>query len=193
MYPRHPAEAVAPLVTGGPASRTAPGVDAPRPGNRCYDAPVKKWLRKKLIDPLKAQLAQGVTPARLAMALALGAVLGVFPVLGFTTLLCGIVAAGLRLNQPAIQVANYAMSAVQLVLFVPFLEGGARMFGQPPVGISVDQLKRELSVDVLATVSHYAAANLRAVVLWAILAGPVAAVLFVLLWRFLRFVHVKRV
>lgn len=144
------------------------------------------FLQRRLIDPLRAQLTQGVTPSRLALALSLGVVLGVVPILGITTLLCGVVAAVLKLNQPAVQVANYAAYPVQLVLFVPFFHLGAWIFRQPPVTFTVAQLRAELREDRLGTLAHYAGANLRAVAAWALIAPLVVGVLFVVLRPVLR-------
>jgi uncharacterized protein (DUF2062 family) len=142
---------------------------------------VKAFLHGRLVAPLKAQLTQGVTPGRLALALSLGIVLGLFPVLGVTTLLCGVVAAALKLNQPAVQVANFAAYPVQLALFVPFFHAGARLFGQPPLDITVKQLRAEVHADRWGTIVHYAGANLRAVAAWALVAPLVAGLLYVVL------------
>ena len=147
---------------------------------------MRNFLRRRVMEPLRAQLTQGVTPRRLALALALGVVLGVVPLLGVTTLLCGVVAAALKLNQPAVQVANFAAYPVQLALFVPFFHAGARLFGQPPMSFTVAQLRAELHADRLGTLAHYAGANLRAVAAWALIAPLVAGVLFVVLQPLLR-------
>ncbi len=144
------------------------------------------FLQRRVIDPLRAQLTQGVTPSRLALALSLGVVLGVVPILGITTLLCGVVAAVLKLNQPAVQVANYAAYPVQLALFVPFFHLGAWIFRQPPMTFTVAQLRAELHEDRLGTLAHYAGANLRAVAAWALVAPLVVGVLFVVLRPVLR-------
>ncbi|MCM2333280.1 MAG: DUF2062 domain-containing protein [Anaeromyxobacteraceae bacterium] len=133
------------------------------------------FLQRRLIAPLRAQLTQGVTPSRLALALALGVTIGVIPVLGATTLLAALAASLLRLNQPAIQVANYAAYPLQLGLFIPFFHAGAALFGGPRLQVTVDQLQAELSADVPATVLRYLGANLRAVAAWALVA-PVLAV-----------------
>ena len=147
---------------------------------------MRKFLRSRVIEPLRAQLTQGVTPAGLALALSLGLVLGVVPILGITTLLCGVVAAVLKLNQPAVQVANYAAYPVQLALFVPFFHLGAWLFRQPAMVFTVAQLRAELQEDRLGTLAHYAGANLRAVAAWALIAPLVAALLFVVLKPVLR-------
>ena len=122
----------------------------------------------------------------MALALSLGVVLGVVPILGITTLLCGVVAAVLKLNQPAVQVANYAAYPVQLALFVPFFHLGAWIFRQPPMTFTVAQLRAELHEDRLGTLAHYAGANLRAVAAWALVAPLVVGVLFVVLRPVLR-------
>lgn len=147
---------------------------------------MKALLRRRLIEPLRAQLTQGVTPARLALALALGAVVGVVPILGATTLLCGVLAAALRLNQPAAQVANFAVYPLQLILFVPFFHAGAWLFSLPSMEFTVQQLRAELSADRLGTLAHYAGANVRAVVAWAALSPMVGALLFIILLPVLR-------
>lgn len=134
---------------------------------------VKSFFRRRLVDPLKQQLSQGVTPAKLALALALGLVIGSIPIIGISSLICALVAVRFRLNQPAIQVANYFAYPVQIALFVPFFQAGAALFGEKKLEFSVAQLQTELSADVGATVGHYAAANARAVSVWAV-AAPVA-------------------
>jgi len=138
---------------------------------------MRVFFRRKLLDPLARQLRQGVSPERLALAVALGLVLGTFPVLGATTALCAVAGVGLRLNQPAIQVANYAAYPLQLALFVPFFRAGAWLFGAPPLAFTVADARAALARDTLGTIATYAGATLRAVVVWAILAPFVALAL----------------
>ncbi len=138
---------------------------------------MRAFLRRKLVDPLARQLRQGVSPARLALALALGLVLGTFPVLGATTVLCAVAGVALRLNQPAIQVANYAAYPLQLALFVPLFRAGAWLFGAPPLTFTVADARAALARDASGTIATYAGANLRAVVVWAIGAPLVALAL----------------
>jgi uncharacterized protein (DUF2062 family) len=79
-------------------------------------------------------LSQGVSPQRLALTLALGFAIGCLPMIGIPTALCMIIAVSLRLNLPAIQVANYAAMPLQVALIFPFVRLGNWMFasgGQP--------------------------------------------------------------
>jgi uncharacterized protein (DUF2062 family) len=73
-------------------------------------------------------LSQGVSPRRLALTLALGLAIGCNPVIGISTLVCAALAFALRLNLPAIQAANYAVMPLQLLLIVPFVRLGSRLF-----------------------------------------------------------------
>jgi len=66
---------------------------------------------------------------KLAVSLALGAVLGIFPVLGVPTFLCGAVAAVWRLNFPALQLMNYVVYPLQIALLWPFARFGGALFG----------------------------------------------------------------
>jgi uncharacterized protein (DUF2062 family) len=150
-----------------------------RPG---YLSPVRQLLRRRVVLPLQAQLTQGVSPARLSLALSLGLVVGVVPVLGVTTGLCALLAVALRLNQPAIQVANYVAYPLQLLLFVPAFQAGAWLFGRPPVAFSLAQLRAELSADALGTIGRYFVDNLRAMAAWGLLA-PLAGLVLYLTFR----------
>src|SRR5256885_328582 len=69
---------------------------------------------RRIIAPILAQLRQGITPEKIALTLALGAALGIFPILGASTLLCAIAGIWLRLNQPVIQLTNYLVYPLQL-------------------------------------------------------------------------------
>jgi hypothetical protein len=72
-------------------------------------------------------LRQGISPRRLALALALGFALGCIPIVGLPTALCAMIALAFRLNQPLIQAANYAAMPFQLALIVPLARLGAKL------------------------------------------------------------------
>ena len=98
--------------------------------------------------------------------------IGSVPLLFVTSLLCALVAWAFKLNQPAIQVANYVAYPLQLTLFIPFFHAGAKLFGEPALELSVDQLVRD-SRQTRRSGGALRRANLRAVSAWAVLA-PIA-------------------
>jgi hypothetical protein len=65
-----------------------------------------------------------------------GLLIGLNPVIGTTTLMCLAVAGCFRLNVVASQIANHAMFPLELVLVVPFIRLGSRVFGTAAMPLS---------------------------------------------------------
>jgi uncharacterized protein (DUF2062 family) len=87
-------------------------------------------IKTKILSLVKSMLKEGMSLRKIALCIALGIVLGIFPVLGATTLLCTVAALSLRLNLPAIQVVNYMVYPLQLVMLAPFYGTGNWLFKQ---------------------------------------------------------------
>jgi uncharacterized protein (DUF2062 family) len=98
------------------------------------------FFRRRFARPIAELLRQGVTPEKMALSLALGVALGVFPVLGTTTALCALVAFLWRLNLPAIQIMNYFVYPLQIVLLIPFFRAGEKLFAAQHLPLSVPQI-----------------------------------------------------
>ncbi len=131
---------------------------------------VREALRRRVVEPVKQQLWQGVTPAKLAFSLALGVVISAMPVLGITTLFALAASFVLRLNHVAVVAANYLAYPLQILLFIPFFQAGAWITGGPPVPFSIEQIRGEFAVGFWQTVVRYGEANARAMVAWLIVA-----------------------
>ena len=127
-------------------------------------------------------LMQGISPRRLAVTLALGFVLGCIPILGIPTGLCVLVALAFRLNQPAIQLANYLAMPFQLALLVPFVRLGGKLtpsLARPGIDIaalahSPWQMLQHSSTQVATQLGILAG---QALLGWTLLAIPVLIVL----------------
>lgn len=125
----------------------------------------------KFRDHLAAWLKDESSMEKLAVSLALGAVLGVFPVVGVPTFLCGAVATVWRLNFPALQLMNYVVYPLQIALLWPFTRFGRALFG-------VSHHLRGLA-GLMAMAFHTAAA-------WLCFAVPAGLLLYLALRFFLR-------
>ena len=86
-------------------------------------------IKTKTLRLIKSLLKEGMSVKKIALCIALGVALGIFPVLGATTILCTIAALVLRLNLPAIQVVNYLVYPLQIFLLAPFYGAGSWLFG----------------------------------------------------------------
>lgn len=94
-------------------------------------------LRRHLLDPVMALLRQGLAPRELALCLALGTGIGLFPVLGVSTPLLALIALLRRLNLAAIQLVNYLIYPLQLLLIIPFVRLGETLTGAAPQPVSI--------------------------------------------------------
>ena len=81
---------------------------------------LRSFLNEKVIEPILAQIKQGVTPRKLALSIAFGVALGIFPVIGVSILLCLLIGIPLKLNQPALQAVNLLMYPFQIPLVLVF-------------------------------------------------------------------------
>jgi len=138
------------------------------------------WTRL-VITPIVTQLRQGITPEQIALTIALGLVLGIFPIIGATTILCGVAAAGLRLNQPIIQIVNYVTYPIQLVLLIPFYRAGETLFGQPHVPLAIPMLVERFRADTAQFFADFGMIAVEGIVVWCLLAPIVAAAVFVMI------------
>jgi hypothetical protein len=150
---------------------------------------------KHAAGKLRPFLAQGISPRRLAFTLSVGFVLGCIPVVGIPTGLCVLVALVLRLNQPAIQAANYAAMPFQVALIVPFARLGGKLTPhtmQPSLNLS--GLASALAHSPLQLVMHSSGAFLgqlgilaaQALLAWLVVAVPVAVLMTLTLTGVLR-------
>jgi uncharacterized protein (DUF2062 family) len=144
------------------------------------------FIQRKLVRPIIELLKEGVTPEKMALSLALGAALGIFPALGWTTALCAIAALVLRLNLPAIQIVNYFMYPAQIALLLPFFRLGEWLFRAPRLAISVPQIYALIHVSVWNAVRVLWTTTWHAIVVWCILAPVMVGVLYAVLAPALR-------
>lgn len=142
-------------------------------------------IREKLIE----QLRQGVSAEALSLALVLGLMLGTIPILGSTTLLCAGAAILLRLNQPLIQLINYFVYPLQLLLYVPLLMQGARMLDPALATLTLAAIFDMFRVNLWQAIQSLFWANLGAVLIWGAVAVPLGMLLYAVLLRLMRNFH----
>lgn len=144
---------------------------------------ISQRLNKRIVDPILAQLRQGITPEKLALSLALGAVLGVFPVLGISTFACLFLGVALRLNQPILQLANYTVAFIQVPLAIVFLRLGEQLWGAPTLPFDYEIMMAAFRASPLGFFQQFGLSMLHAISAWLITAPFVLGFLYpVFLW-----------
>ena len=142
---------------------------------------MREFLQRRVVAPLLALLRQGVTPKRLALSVALGAGIGLVPVLGVSTALCAAAALLLGLNLPAIQLVNYLLTPLQLLLIIPQLRLGEWLVGAPPFPITLESGLDMLAQGVLPAVRVLSTAILHATLGWLAVAPILTLLLYLTL------------
>jgi uncharacterized protein (DUF2062 family) len=128
------------------------------------------FWRRRVGDPLVSLLAQGLTPEKLALSLAVGFALGLFPILGATTLLCLAAGFAFRLNHVGLQLANHLAYPLQVPLILAFVRLGERLLGAPPVTFDPLALARQLQRDAPGFLREFGLTGLHGILGWSLVA-----------------------
>jgi uncharacterized protein (DUF2062 family) len=144
------------------------------------------FWRRRVGEPVVSLLAEGLTSDRLALGLAAGLVLGLFPIVGATTLLCVAAGFAFRLNHVALQLANHLAYPLQLPLILAFVRIGEWLVGAPPVSLDPLTLVHHFHQDPAGFVREFGLTGLHGILGWALVAPLLFAAAFLGLRSLLR-------
>jgi hypothetical protein len=142
---------------------------------------MKSFLQKRLTRPILQLLTQGITPEKIALSLAFGIMLGIFPVAGTTTLLCLLASLLFRLNVPAVQLVNFLVYPLWFALLIPFIRVGERLFGAPPLAMTAIQMLALAHANLPHSISVLWLTAVRAAAAWMLIGPPGIIALYVIL------------
>lgn len=124
----------------------------------------------------------------------MGAVLGIMPLLGVTTVIGTYLALRLRLNVALLVLIIYLMYPVQVVLYIPFIQAGLYMFDVSGLWFTFDEMWEMFRRDWLLALRKLWLANLIGILAWLLISAPVFGVLYLsLLPLYQRFARPKPV
>jgi uncharacterized protein (DUF2062 family) len=148
--------------------------------------PQHSWAYRRIALPILALLRRGTSPQTLAWSLAVGVLIGINPILGSTTLLCLALAFIFRLNIVASQLTNHLIYPLQLILLIPFIRLGSRLFHTAPMPLAARELVHAARETPLALVRQLWLWESHALVVWAILATVLTPAIALVLTPILR-------
>ncbi len=134
------------------------------------------WWRRWLIAPVKDQLTRGMSVKKVAWTISLGFVLGVFPVMGTTSLVCLVAGWIFHLNQGLLHVFKAVVYPLHLALILVFIRMGERLWGAPLIPFSIPELLVKFKADPILFAREFGMAAWHGVSAWLIVA-PFAALL----------------
>eukprot|EP01090_Pellita_catalonica_P022804 TRINITY_DN8995_c0_g1_i1.p1 TRINITY_DN8995_c0_g1~~TRINITY_DN8995_c0_g1_i1.p1 ORF type:complete len:194 (-),score=15.72 TRINITY_DN8995_c0_g1_i1:26-577(-) len=142
----------------------------------------QSWVSRKIVNPVKKVFSQGLTPSALGLSLAFGITGGLFPIPGTTTLICLVWIYFFKLNPLACQLANLAMTPVELMMIVPFIRiGEAITFVTEPLPLSPSEVIDTLRQNLFGSVGILGASLLRAILAWLLFTVVATFVLYLIL------------
>lgn len=148
--------------------------------------PQRTSWQRHVIDPIAAQLTQGITPEKIALTIAVGSALALFPILGTTTLLCLAAGIVLRLNQPIIQLINALCTPIHLPFIFLMVRMGNWMFHVPSAHLGIRMMNHMLWDDPREFFEKFGITAVHAIAAWGLLAPIWAAVAYLIALPVLR-------
>jgi len=134
--------------------------------------PARSFWQRRVLDPIRAQLVQGITPQKIALTFAVGGACALFPIFGTTTLLC--IAAGivLKLNQPLIHLINQLLWPAHIPVMYLCIRLGESLFRAPRLSFDLHALSVLFREQPRQFFEQFGLTALHAVVGWCVLAPP---------------------
>lgn len=132
-------------------------------------------IKNRILIPFRIIPKEGFTPEKLALSVTIGIVAGLFPVIGFTTLLGLALTAAFRQNIALVQSVSWLLSLVQLLLIIPLMRMGALLWDQQNIHITLGQMELAFQPGILSGLETIGIFHLYGILAWIILAIPSGA------------------
>ena len=129
---------------------------------------VSDWLRRRVRDPLVAELRQGATPEAVSAAVVISFAIAIVPFIGVTTLLCLLAGRLFRLNHVVMQIINHTAFPLQVLLIVPFVRLGETLSGARHFALTPEAIIGEFNRSVPDFLEKFWLAGLHGLIGWAV-------------------------
>jgi len=129
---------------------------------------VSDWLRRRVRDPLVAELRQGATPEAVSAAVVVSFAIAIVPFIGLTTLLCLVAGRLFRLNHVVMQIVNHTAFPLQVLLIVPFVRLGETLSGSRHFVLTPEAIIGEFNRSIPDFLDKFWLAGLHGLIGWAV-------------------------
>ena len=109
-------------------------------------------ILKRIGKPLSEFMSQGLAPEMMSRTIAAGVLIGTIPIPGISTALCATLAVGFRMNLALIQLVNYLVFPLQILLFVPLYSVASKITGKEIIN-KIPELLEKMSGSILLSAS----------------------------------------
>lgn len=133
----------------------------------------KRWV----VAPIVQQLTQGTSPQKIALGIAFGVTLGIFPIIGSTTVLALLIGIPLKLNQPVLHAFKALVYPLQWMLVLGFYRVGETLYGAPHVSLSIPTMMERFFSEPGPFFRDYGMTAVYGITVWCLIAPFLIAIL----------------
>jgi uncharacterized protein (DUF2062 family) len=130
----------------------------------------------------------------LALSISIGIIGGAFPVLGLASYICLLLTLSLKQNIIIVQVVNWLVYPIQILLLIPFMKLGNAIFGGGDITLTFHQVVIAFQSGILNGIKLIGIISLYGIIAWVVIAIPTLFILyslFLLLFRNIKKIKLK--
>ena len=125
-------------------------------------------FRRWIVQPIVNQLKQGTSPEKLSWSVSLGITLGIFPIMGSTSLVCFVIGHIFKLNQPIVHLFKTLTYPIHLPMILVYIRLGQQLNGVAPIPFSITQMLSQFKDSPAQFARDFGMAALYGIEAWAI-------------------------
>ena len=155
---------------------------------------IRKQYSKKILIPISNIRKEGFSLETLALSISIGIIGGAFPVLGLASYICLLLTLSLRQNIIIVQVVNWLVYPIQILLLIPFMKLGNAIFGGSDITLTFHQVVVAFQSGILNGIKLIGIISLYGVIAWVVTAIPTLFIfysLFLFIFRNIKKIKLK--
>lgn len=154
----------------------------------------RKLYSSKILIPVSNIRKQRFSSETLALSISIGIIGGAFPVLGIASYICLIMTLSFRQNFIIVQLVNWLVYPLQILLLIPFMKLGNSILAGGDLTITIHQVVVAFQSGLLNGIKLIGIISLYGIIAWAVIAIPTMFILyslFLLLFRNIKRIKLK--
>ena len=155
---------------------------------------IRKQYSSRILIPISNIRKEGFSSETLALSISIGIIGGAFPVLGLASYICLLLTLSLKQNIIIVQVVNWLVYPIQILLLIPFMKLGNAIFGGGDITLTFHQVVFAFQSGILNGIKLIGIISLYGVFAWVVIAIPTLFILyslFLLLFRNIKKIKLK--
>jgi uncharacterized protein (DUF2062 family) len=154
----------------------------------------RKLYTTRVLIPVSNIRKQGFSAETLALSISIGIIGGAFPAIGFASYICLILTLAFKQNIIIVQVVNWLVYPLQILLIIPFMKLGYSIFTGGELTITLHQVVAAFQSGIMNGIKLIGIISLYGIIAWAVIAIPTLFILyssFLLIFRYFNRVKLK--